>query len=85
MLYMLGARTTARYVTGVAGLVTILKNDTASAIADTACDAGTTELTAFVLTTCAMSSRTVRSTPLTPTLNVATALPLTMTLMSKGR
>jgi len=42
-------------------------------------------LTVSALMTFAMNLRIVRSTPLTPTLNVATVPLLTMTLTSKGR
>jgi len=80
-----GAKTMAKCAIGVARPATTLKNVTPSATADTAYDMVMTELTAFALTTYATSSRTVRFTPLTPTSNVATALPLMMTLISKGR
>jgi len=78
------ARTMVRCAIGVARQGTISKSATCSAIADITYDVVTMGLTVFALMTCAMSSRTARSTPLTLTLSVATALLLTMTLTSKG-
>jgi len=83
--YMPGAEITARCATGVARQATTLKNVTPSAIADTAYDTATTERTAFAPMIYATSLKTARSTLLTPTLSVATALLSTMTLTSKGR
>jgi len=84
MPYMPGARTMARCATGVVRQVTTLKNVILSAIADIAYNAATMELTVFAPMTSAMSSKTAKSIPLTPTSSVATVLPLMMTSMSKG-
>jgi len=81
---MPGARTLVRCVTGVARRAITLKNVTPLAIADTVYDVATMGWTAFTPTIYATSSKTVRSTPLTPTLNAAIVLLLTMTLTSKG-
>jgi len=85
MLFMLGARITARCATGVVGPDTTLRNVTASDTATTAHVVAMMELTAFTPMISAMRTKTVRSIPLTLTLNAATVPLLTMTLMSKGR
>ena len=82
--FMHGARTVARCAIGVAEQAIASKTAIALDIAVTAHIAAMMALTAYVLTTSAASSRTVRFTPLTLTLNVATVLPLMMTLTSKG-
>ena len=82
---MHGATTMAKCAIGVARQVTTSRIVIASGIAVTAYAAAMMALTVFALTISVTSSKTVRSTLLTPTLNVATALPLTTTLMSKGR
>jgi len=82
---MPGAKTMAKCVIGVARLATISKSATHSVIADTAYDVAMIGLTAFAPMTYATSSKTVRSILLTLTSSAATALPLTMTLTSKGR
>ena len=71
-------------VIGVARQATTLKTATSLAIADTAYNMAMMELTAFVPTISAMSMKTARFTPLTPTLSVVTVWLLTVTLMSKG-
>jgi len=81
---MHGAKTMARCVIGVEGWVTILKTVTVLGIAATVHVMVMTVLIVSALTTSAMSLKIAKSIPLTPTSNVATALPLTMTLMSKG-
>jgi len=81
---MHGARTMAKCAIGVGRQATILKIATASDIATTAHAVAMMVLTVFTPTTSAMSLKTVRSILLTPTLNAAIVLPLTMTLMSKG-
>jgi len=81
---MPGARTMARCATGVARLGITLKNVTYSAIADTAYNIAMMGLTAFAPMTYATSLKIARSTPLIQTSSVATALPLMMTLTSKG-
>jgi len=85
MPFMPGAKTTVKCAIGVVRQATTSKNATHSVIANTAYDMVMTGLTAFTPMTFATSTRTARSTLLTPTLSVATVLWLTMTLTSKGR
>jgi len=82
---MHGARTTARYVTGVEKQATTSKTATASGIAATAHTTAMMVLTVSTLMTSAMSSKIAKSTSLTPTLNAATVLLSMMTLTSKRR
>jgi len=79
-----GARTVAKCATGAEGLAIALKIATVSDIAVIAHAIAMMALIVFVPMTSVMSSKTVRSTPLTPTLNVATVPLLTTTLTSKG-
>jgi len=83
-LFMHGARTTARCATGAEGQATTSKTITASDIAVTVLVVVMMALTVSALTTFAMSLKIAKSTPLTPTSNAATVLPLTITLTSKG-
>jgi len=83
--YTPGVKTMVRCAIGAARPVTKSRSVIPLAIANTAYNAVMTEQTAFILTTCATSLKTARFTPLTPTSNVVTALPLMMTLTSKGR
>jgi len=82
---MHGARTMARCAIGVAGQATTSKTVTVLGIAAIAHTAAMMALTVSVPMTFAMSSKTAKSIPLTPTSNVATVPLLTTTLMSKGR
>ena len=82
---MHGARTTAKCVIGAVKQVTISKTVIALGIAVTAHTVAMMALTVFIPMTFVTNSRIVRFTLLTPTLNVATVPPLTITLMSKGR
>jgi len=84
-LYMLGARTMARFAIGVVRPGTISRTVTASDIAVTAHVVAMMVLTVFACTTFAMKMKIARSTLLTPTSSVVTAPPSTMTLTSKGR
>jgi len=83
--YMPGARTITKCAIGAVRRATTLKSAIRLATANTAYDTAMTALTVSILTIFVMSSRTVKSTLLTPTLSAATVLPLTMTLTSKGR
>ena len=74
----------ARCTTGVDEQATTSRTVTALGIAATAHVVAMMVLIVFALTTSAMSLKTARSTPLTPTLSVATAPLLMMILMSKG-
>jgi len=75
----------AKCAIGVVGQAIASKTATVSGIAAIAHAAAMMALTVFVPTTFATSSKTVRSTPLTPTSNAATVPLLMMTLTSKGR
>ena len=85
MLFMLGAKTMAKYAIGVVGPDTTSKNVIALDIAVTAHVAAMTELTASTLMTFAMKKKIARSTPLTLISSAGTAPLLTTTLTSKGR
>jgi len=82
--YIPGAKTTTRCAIGAVRQATTLRSATPSATADTVYNAAMTASIASALMTFAMSLRTAKSIPLTPTSNVATALLLTMTLTSEG-
>jgi len=79
------ARTMAKCVIGVVRQSTTLKNVTPLATVNTAYDVVMMGLTASAPMTFATSLKIARSTLLTLTSNVATVLPLTMTVTSKGR
>jgi len=81
---MPGAKTMAKCVIGMARPVTISKNAIPLVTVDTVYDVATMEQTAFAPMIYVASLRIVRFTPLIPTLNAAIALPLMMTLTSKG-
>jgi len=82
---MLGATTTAKCATGAGRQAITSKIVTALGIAITAHIAAMMALTVSTLMISVTSPKTVKSTPLTLTLNVATVPLLTMTLTSKGR